>query len=154
IDTEPFRVRRIESMLDIDKCRNAAVLLCLRNYGKSKSCLSGGFRAKHFDNPTPWKSANAKRAIDQNVACGNNVDVDDLFVAKSHDRAIAVIFRNLLNRKIEILISRSGEFVGIDRWIELERAPEVFCTRFVMNQCSFHRRKMTAPDNCQLVVLD
>src|SRR5947209_8922483 len=98
-------------MLDIDKCRKAAVLLCLGNYGKSKSCLSGGFRAKHFDHPTPWKSANAKRAIDQNVACGNNVDVDDLFVAKAHDRAMAVIFRSLLNRKIERPIWRSGQLV-------------------------------------------
>src|SRR5436190_2723973 len=66
---------------------------------------------KHFDDSAPWKSANSKRAIDQNIASRNDVDVNDLFVAKSHDRAVAVIFRDLLNRQIEILISRDGEFV-------------------------------------------
>src|SRR5207244_13494775 len=57
------------------------------------------------------KSTDSKPAIDQNVTRGNNVNIDDLFITETHDRAFAVIFRDLLNRKVEILISRGGDFV-------------------------------------------
>ena len=98
-------------MLDINKCRKSAALLCLGDYSKSERCLSGRLRAKHFHNSTAWKSADPQRAIDQNVTRWNNIDVDDLFITQSHDRAIAVILSDLLNCQIEILISRGGDSV-------------------------------------------
>src|SRR6266511_1513673 len=98
-------------MLDIDKRRKATAFLCLGDHGKSERCLPGRFRTKHLNNSTARESAHSERAIDQNVTRGNNVDVDDLFVTETHYRAFAVIFRYLLNLKVEILISCVCEFV-------------------------------------------
>src|SRR6266508_3283938 len=98
-------------MLDIDKRRKATAFFCLDAHGKNERCLLGRFRTKHFDDSTAWESAHSERAIDQNVTRGNDVDINDLCVTETHDRAFAVIFRDLLNRKVEILISCGGEFV-------------------------------------------
>ena len=98
-------------MFDIDECGETAPLLCLRNDREGERRLARGFRTEHFDNPAAWKSTNAKRAINQNVAGGNDVDIDDLLVAKSHNRTFAVILGNLLNRKVEVLISCGSQFV-------------------------------------------
>src|SRR5437899_4026793 len=111
VDTEPLCVRRVERMLDIDKCRKSTALLCLGDHSKSERCLSGRLRAKHFDNSAAWKSADPQRAIDQNVARRNNIDVDDLLITQSHDCPIAVILSDLLNCQIEILISRGSDSV-------------------------------------------
>ncbi len=112
-------------MFDIDERGKTAVLLGLGYDRECKRGFPGRLRTKHFDNPASWKSANAKSAIDQNVAGGDDVDIDNLFVAKTHDRAVAVIFRDLLNRQIEILISRDGEFVCAGLLFSFRRHIEV-----------------------------
>src|SRR4030095_2826917 len=73
--------------------------------------------------------------INQMFTGGNNVDIDNLFVTEPHDRAFAVIFRDLLNRKVEILISRGGDFVwacfffGFGRHIEISLSTSVASLR-------------------------
>src|SRR6266540_4304906 len=92
IDTESLCVGRIERVLDIDKRRQATAFLCLRDHSKSERCLPRRLRTKHFDDSAAWESAHSERPIDQDVARWNNVDIDDLFVTETHDRAFAVIF--------------------------------------------------------------
>src|SRR4029077_2924522 len=41
----------------------------------------------------------------------NNIDIDNLLIAEAHDRALAVVFCDLLNRQVEILISCCSDFV-------------------------------------------
>src|SRR5215470_7580931 len=98
-------------MLDVDKSGKPTTLLRLRNYGKSECRFPGGFRTKNFDDSTARKSTNAKSAINQNIASRDDIDVGNLFIAQTHDRTFTVIFGDLLNRKIEIFISRGGHFV-------------------------------------------
>src|SRR5207249_10195852 len=42
----------------------------------------------------------------------NYIDVDNFLVTKAHDGAFTIIFGYLLNRQIEVLISRRGQFVS------------------------------------------
>src|SRR4029434_10116772 len=113
------------------KCRKATAPLCLSDHGKSERCLPRRFRTKHLNNSTAWASAHSKRQIDYNVTRGNRVDIDDLLVTETHDRAFAVVFRDLLNRKVEVLISRGSDFVcacfffGFGRHIEIPLSTSV-----------------------------
>src|SRR5207247_8990606 len=62
--------------------------------------------------PPTGKSTDSKRAFDQNVSSRNDIDINDPFAAQTHDRTFAVIFRDLLDRQIEVLISRSSQFIS------------------------------------------
>ena len=98
-------------MLDIDERGEAAALLRLGDDGERQRGFAGRFRAVNFDHAAARKSADAERAIDQDVAGRDDVDIDDLLVAEPHDGAIAVIFRDLLQGEIEILVAGGGHFV-------------------------------------------
>jgi hypothetical protein len=41
---------------------------------------------KHFHHASPRKTADSSARSNQNVAGGDNVDIDNLLVAKSHNR--------------------------------------------------------------------
>src|SRR5882724_2480830 len=97
-------------MLDVNKRRKSATLLRLRNHRQGKCRFSGRFRTENFYYPASWKPAYAESTIDQNVAGRNDIDIDDFLVAKAHDRAFAVIFGYLLNRQIEVFVSRRRQF--------------------------------------------
>src|SRR5882724_5463570 len=99
-------------MLDVNKRRESATLLRLRNHRQGKCRFSGRFRTENFYYPASWKPAYAESTIDQNVAGRNDIDIDDFLVAKAHDRAFAVIFGYLLNRQIEVFVSRRRQFVS------------------------------------------
>ncbi len=92
-------------MLDIYKRPQPATFLRLSNDRQRKCGFPGGFRAEDFHHSASWKSADAERAINQNVPSRNDIDIDNFLVAKAHDRAFTVIFGYLLNRQIEVLIS-------------------------------------------------
>ena len=57
------------------------------------------------------KSADAERAVDEDVAGRNDVDIDNLLVAEAHDRAFAEVLGDLLDRQIEVLVPRRGDFI-------------------------------------------
>src|SRR6059058_2394719 len=98
-------------MLDIDKRRQPATLLRLRDNGESQRRFAGRLRTVNFHDTSARKTANAERAIDQNISRRNDLDVDDLLVAETHDRAITVVFCDLLNGQVEVLVTRSDELV-------------------------------------------
>src|SRR5215813_11990833 len=99
-------------MLDIDKRRETAASLRLRDDRKRKRCFAGRFRAEDFHYSPSRKSTDSECAVDQNVAGRNDIDNNDLFPAQTHDRTFAVIFRDLLDRQVEVLISRGSKFVS------------------------------------------
>ena len=111
IDAELAGVLRIERVLDVDERREAAALLRLRDDREGERRFAGGFRAVNFHDAAARKAADAERAIDQNVAGGDDVDVDDLLVAEAHDRAVAVVLGDLLDGEIEVLVAGGDEFV-------------------------------------------
>ena len=87
-------------MLDIDERGQTAALLRLRDHGECERRFPGRFRAEYFNHAAARKSAYAKSAIDQNVPGWDDVDVDYLFCAQTHDCAFTVVFCDLLNREV------------------------------------------------------
>src|SRR5207302_359832 len=83
----------------------------LRDHGQRKGGFAGRLRTENFDHTTAGKTADAKRTINQNVPGRNNVDINYLFVTKTHDGAIAVILGDLLNGEIEIFVTGGGDLV-------------------------------------------
>ena len=100
-------------MLHVDKRRQPSTFLRLRNNRESKSRFTRGFRPENFDYSSSWKTTDAERAIDQNVAGRDNIDIDDLFIAQAHDCAVAVVFGDLLDGQLEILIPRRRYFAFV-----------------------------------------
>jgi hypothetical protein len=103
---------RIERVLDVDEGGESAALLCLRDNGQRERRLTGRFGSVNFHDTSARKSAHTKRAVDQNVTGGNDFDVDDLLVAEPHDRAVTVIFGDLLDGEVEVFVAGGDEFVG------------------------------------------
>src|SRR5262245_22662190 len=98
-------------MLDVDERREPAALLRLRDHGQRECRLTGRFRPINLDHASAWKTADAERAVDQNVAGRNDGDIDNFLATEAHDRAFAVILGDLLNGEIEIFVSGSGYFI-------------------------------------------
>ena len=98
-------------MFDVDKGRQPTTFLRLSNHRQGQCRFPGRLRPEHFDDPASWESANAERAINQDVTSRNDVDIDNFLVTQTHDRAFTVVFSDLLNRQIEILISRRCDFI-------------------------------------------
>src|SRR5215471_16724243 len=99
-------------MLDINKRCKAAAFLRLRDDRKRKRRFAGRFRAEDFDYSPARKSTDSECAVDQYVSGRNDIDIDNLFPAQTHDRTFAVIFCDLLDRQVEVLISRGSQFIS------------------------------------------
>ena len=69
-----------------------------------------GFRPVDFDDPAAREAADAQRAVDEDVAGRDDVDIDDVIVAEPHDRALAVVLRDLLDGEIEVLVAGGDDF--------------------------------------------
>src|SRR5207237_3765101 len=78
---------------------------------KGKDSVAGRVRTENFHHPAAGKSADAQRAINQNVPGRNNVDIDYFVVTETHDGAITVILGDLLNGEVEIFVAGGGHFV-------------------------------------------
>ena len=111
VHAEPPGVLRIERVFDIDERRKSAALLRLGDDGERERGFARRFRSENLHHAAARKSAHAERAIDQDIAGGNDVDVDNGSIAETHDRAVAEIFRDLLDRQIEVLVAGGSNFV-------------------------------------------
>lgn len=98
-------------MLDIDEGGESAAFLRLGDDRERERRFSRRFGAKNFYDTPARKTADAQRAVDQDVAGRDDINIDDFFFAEAHDRTIAEVFGDLLNRKVEILIARRSDFV-------------------------------------------
>src|SRR4051794_7836539 len=101
-------------MLDIDERSQSTQLLGLRNEGQRQSSLTRAFRTEDLDDPAARKAADPKGPIDENVPRRNRLDVHLRRVAEPHDRAISILFHDLLKDQIEIALPsiRDGGFLG------------------------------------------
>ena len=105
-----LRVLRVERVLDVDEGREAAALLRLGDDGEREGRFAGGFRAEDFHDAPARKAADAERAVDEDVARGDDLDVHLRAIAEAHDRAVAEVLGDLLDGEIEVLVARDGDF--------------------------------------------
>ena len=94
-------IYRIQSVLRVDECSGAALLLSLGNGMQSQSGLTGGFRSIYLDDPATGKSADAQSSIYGQAAGGNDLDVLISVFAQLHDRTLSKILLNLAERNLK-----------------------------------------------------
>src|SRR6267143_3670227 len=116
-------------MFDVDERGKPAALLRLCNNGERERGFAGRFRTENFNHSSPRKSTNAERAINENVAGRDDIDIDNLFVTQAHDCTVAVILGNLLNRQVEIFVSCGGQFICAGFLFSLGRHIEMTLTK-------------------------
>src|SRR5437667_8122814 len=140
-------------MFDIDERGKSAAFLRLCNNGERERGFAGRFWTENFDDSSPRKPAYPKRAIDENVAGRNDIDIDNLVVTQAHDRAVAVILGNLLNGQVEIFVSRGGQFIcagllfGFGRHIGITLSKSLATIRQAQ-KLACGRRKRKRPRTC------
>ena len=98
-------------MLDVDERRQAAALLGLGDDRKGERRFARRFRPINFDDAASRKSTDSERAIDQDVAGRNDIDVDNCRVTEPHNSAVAIVLRDLLQRELEVLVACCYYFV-------------------------------------------
>jgi hypothetical protein len=97
-------------MFNIDKCCKPAAFLCLSDNGVFEGRFSGRFGPINFDNTAAGKPSNSKSTVNEQITGGNDVNVDTMTVAKSHNSGFSKIFLYLRYCKIEIFLSRGCKF--------------------------------------------
>jgi len=112
IHAEAAGVTGIESMFDVDEGGEPTGFLGLSDGGEGKGGFTGGFRAVDFDNPAPGEAADPEGLVDEEVAGGDDRDVDDFFVAHAKDGTFAKVFLDLLDREVEVASAGVSEFLS------------------------------------------
>jgi hypothetical protein len=95
-------------MLDVDEPRQPAPFLRLGNRCEGECCLSRALRAKNLDHAPAWKTPNPKRAIDQDIPSGNDLNCRYRCIAKPANCFAAVVLFNLLDGQIEVFCANGG----------------------------------------------
>ena len=109
VDPQFASILRIERVLCIDKCGKSSCLLCLCNHVEGDGCLTGGFGAVNLDDASARDASNAKGNIERQDAGRYHLNIHIcLGFAKTHDRALAMIFLDLLERVFQCLFARHG----------------------------------------------
>ncbi len=86
--------------------------LRLGDDGERERRLAGGFRAEDLHDAAAREAADAERAVDEEVAGRDDLDVDVRVLAQAHDRAVAEVLVDLLDGEVEILRAGLGDLVG------------------------------------------
>ena len=71
--------------------------------GQGEGGFPGRLGSENFDDAPAREAADAKGAVDEQVAGGDDIDVDAMLLAHLHDRPLAEILLNLLDRQFERL---------------------------------------------------
>lgn len=95
VDAQLLGVFRIQRVLGIDECRDAAGLLCAGDCVQGNRGLARRFRTIDLHHAAAWQSANAKGGIQGNRAGRDYFNGCAGFVAQAHDRAFAIGLVNL-----------------------------------------------------------
>ncbi len=85
IDAELAGVLRVERVLDVDERGQPAAFLGLGDDGQGEGGFAGGFRPEDLDDAAAGEAADAEGAVDEQVAGGDDVDIDAAVVAEAHD---------------------------------------------------------------------
>ena len=75
----------------------------LRDDVQRERRFAGGFRTVNFNDAPLGHAADAERGVQRQGACGNGVYDQLRLIAQTHDRALAEILFDLLQRRIERL---------------------------------------------------
>src|SRR5689334_5753938 len=96
VDAEFARVSRIEGVLDVDECRDAALLLRFGHCLEGDGGFARGFRPEDLADAPAGKAAHAERGIERNRAGGDHrYRHDRVFRSEPQDRALAELLFNL-----------------------------------------------------------
>ena len=102
VDAELRGVDRVERVLGIDEGGDAAVLLCLRDHVQGNRRLTGRLRAIDLDDAAARDAADAEGDVERQDARRDDLDVHVcLGIAEAHDRALAEVLLDLLQRVLE-----------------------------------------------------
>ena len=112
VDAEFAGVLRVERVFDIDEGGQPAALLGLGDDGEGEGGLAGGFRTEDFDDAAAREAADAKRAVDEQVAGGNDIDIDAAVIAQAHDGAFAELLLDMRDGEVEVAFAGFQEFFG------------------------------------------
>ena len=117
VDAEVLRIDRVERMLGIDECRDAAVLLRLGNHMQRDRRLARRLRAVDFNDASARDAADAERDVERQDARRDDLDVHvRLCIAEAHDGTLAEIFLNALERFVKgffsFILIHEGSFLA------------------------------------------
>ena len=90
-------------MLGVDEGADAAPLLGLGDAVQRHGRLARGLRPVDLDDAAARQSADAERDVEPDTAGRDRLDLDHLALAEPHDRALAEIALDLLERRVQSL---------------------------------------------------
>ena len=88
-------------MLGIDKGNLAAALLCRGQHMQRQRRLAGGFRSVNLYDSAARQTADAQCGIQRQRAGRNGIHVHLWLVTQTHDRALAVVLLDLVQRRFQ-----------------------------------------------------
>src|SRR5690606_25315285 len=91
LDAEAARVVGVEGVLDVDEGGQTAGFLGLGDGGERQGGFAGGFRAVDLDDAAAGETADAERLVDEQVAGGDDGDLDLLVLGHAQDGTFAEI---------------------------------------------------------------
>ncbi len=109
VDAEFARVDGVERVLHVDERRQTAALLRLRDERQGEGRLARAFRPENLHDAPARHAADAERAVDEDVARGDDLHVHHLAVAQAHDRPVAVVLGDLLEGEVEFLVALGSD---------------------------------------------
>ena len=112
VDAEFAGVLGVERVLDVDEGGEAAAFLGLGDDGEGEGGFAGGFRAEDFDDAAAGEAADAEGAVDEQVAGGDDIDIDALVVAEAHDGGFAEFLLDVGDGEVEVAFAGFLEFFG------------------------------------------
>ena len=90
------RIGRIQRMLRVNECRNAAFGLCRSNRMQSQRGFTRGFRSVNLNDSASWQSAYTQCHIQSDGAGGNHILIQQLgFLSQIHNGVLAMLLFNL-----------------------------------------------------------
>ncbi len=115
-------VGRVEGVLGVDEHRVPPELLRVGDDGERERRLARGFGPVDLDHPAARHSAHAEREVEPDRAGGDHVDRDPgALLAQLHDRALAELLLDLLEREVEGLRPFLGRWGVADHDLRLLR---------------------------------
>ena len=102
-------------MLRVDHRRDAARLLRLRDRVERERRLTAGLGSVDLDNPSAGIAADAERMVQRHRAARDHLNVPVGLLAQLHDRALAIILLDLVDRRLKGFQFRRIHLSGLVR---------------------------------------
>ena len=100
------RETRIESVFGVDEGRHAAGLLRFGNGVQRQRGLAAALRSEDLDDAAAGKTADAERHVQRQDARGDHFHVCRVALAEAHDRTVAELAADVVERLLENVLAR------------------------------------------------